>query len=185
MYIIGGKFKKRKLLVPKTDAVRPTTSQLRECVFNICQLSVEGARFLDLFAGSGAMGLEALSRGAAEATFVDASRRSAETISKNIASLGVEQQTLVIVSEALKALERFAKHKKTFDLIYVDPPYAKGMSAPILAFLDSHSLLAKNGLIFIEEAHLQPPSLLHLHLISERKVGRTKLYVYSLEPPLA
>ena len=178
MYIIGGKFKRRALLAPKSDKVRPTTSQLRETLFNICQHSIEGARFLDLFAGSGAMGLEALSRGAAHAVFVDNNRLSLSIIKKNIETLGVERQTSIYGCDALKGLQKLHTQNEQFDLIYVDPPYGAGWGRSVLEFLDSHPLLAAGGSLFIEESDLQEPPLTRLKRVDERRVGRAFLHHY-------
>ncbi len=177
MHIIGGKYKKRPLESPKGDQTRPTTSQLREAVFNICQQSIENATFLDLCAGSGAMGLEALSRGARHATFVDSSRTAITCIKKNIATLKVESQTTVYLTDALKALHKF---DTTFDIIYLDPPYGLGLSLPILTFLDSHPLLNPGGTLFIEEANLKLPPLTTLTLKSARSIGPAQLFELSL-----
>ncbi|MBI3900752.1 MAG: 16S rRNA (guanine(966)-N(2))-methyltransferase RsmD, partial [Chlamydiia bacterium] len=155
--------------------VRPTTGQLREALFNICQLYVEGARFLDLFAGSGAMGLEALSRGAAHATFVDNHRPALQAIRHNIASLKVEKETTVLTIDVFKALKLLAEQEATFEIIYADPPYGKTLSAPVLEFIDKSSLLTQGGLLFIEDSSLNPPPLEHLHLKNERRAGRAIL----------
>ena len=104
LQIIGGKHKKRKLVAPTSGLLRPTTSQLRESVFNICQHRIEGVRFLDLFAGSGAMGLEALSRGAAHATFVERGSFSLKSIKKNIITLGELKHTTVVPGDVLTVL---------------------------------------------------------------------------------
>lgn len=179
MHIIGGKFKRRPLIAPKSEKVRPTTSQLREALFNICQLTIEGARFLDLFAGSGAMGLEALSRGATHATFVDLNRLSIAAIKKNIAALHVESQSRVFLLPALKAAQLLCKQNEVFDLIYADPPYGEGFSQIILEFIDSHPLLAPGGSLFIEDAHLHLPPLHTLKLQDQRTVGRAHLYEFT------
>jgi 16S rRNA (guanine966-N2)-methyltransferase len=176
MHIIGGKFKKRALVAPKTEKVRPTTSQLREAFFNICQLTIDGARFCDLFAGSGAMGLEALSRGAAHATFVENNRLALAAIKKNIAALQVEQQTTVLHLDTFRALQLLYGKREKFDLIYADPPYGEGLSLLLLDFLDSHPLLTNSGSLFIEECALHAPSLKNLKLRGQRKVGRAHLY---------
>lgn len=178
LYIIGGKYKKRSLVAPKSDIVRPTTSQVREAVFNICQLSIEGARFLDLFAGSGAMGLEALSRGAVHATFVEQNRVALAAIKQNIQILHVEEQTSVLKQDVFIALQNLADQEKTYDVIYVDPPYGKGLSGPVLTFLDTHPLLTPGSSLFIEDADLKLPYLTHLTLHSERSVGRAHLYEF-------
>ena len=104
MQIIGGKYKKKKLRSPKGKEVRPTSSRLRETIFNLCQGNVEGADFLDLFAGSGAIGLEALSRGAAHVIFIEKSRGVSKIIKDNIDALKESETTQVIIGDALHAL---------------------------------------------------------------------------------
>jgi len=173
LQIIGGKHKKRKLVAPKR--VRPTTSQLRETVFNICQQRIAGARFLDLFAGSGAMGLEALSRGAAHATFVERGHPSLASIEKNIATLGEEEHTTLVPGDVLAVLPLL---QGPFDLIYVDPPYGKGLSGQILDAIDAHPVLAEDGVLFIEDASLEEPRLKNLELKQKRSVGRATLFEY-------
>ena len=180
MHIISGKYKKRVLVAPKSDQVRPTTSQLREAVFNICQLTIEGAYFLDLFAGSGAMGLEALSRGARHATLVDQGRPALVALRHNIVALHVENETSVLGLDVFKALHQLVRQGRCFDVIYVDPPYGAGLSAPVLAYLDAHPLLRPEGSLFIEDADLTPPPLTRLRLHSKRSIGRAHLYEYHL-----
>jgi 16S rRNA (guanine966-N2)-methyltransferase len=178
MHIIGGKFKKRILVAPKSEQVRPTTSQLREALFNICQNEIQDARFLDLFAGSGAMGLEALSRGAARAAFVEKNRLALAAIRKNISQLGVENECEVLGFDAFKALETLAATGRSFELIYADPPYGESLGARLLCFLDTHSLLSHNGSLFLEEEQLQLPPLNTLKLFDQRKIGRAHLYEF-------
>lgn len=175
LQIIGGKHKKRKLIAPKSPLVRPTASQLRETVFNICQQQIEGARFLDLFAGSGAMGLEALSRGAAEATFVERGRLSLTAIKHNIQLLGEEEHTTVIPGDVFTVLPHL---HGPFDLIYVDPPYGKGLGSQVLDAIDALPILAEGGIILIEDAALEEPSLTRLELKHKRQVGRATLFTY-------
>jgi 16S rRNA (guanine966-N2)-methyltransferase len=175
MHIIGGKFKKKPLIAPKSDAVRPTTSQLRETVFNICQLAIEKADFLDLFAGSGAMGLEAISRGASYATFVEQSRDALHVIKQNIENLHIRPQISIMGMDVFKALQRLKEEGRTFDIIYADPPYGKGLGKALLEWLDQHPLLNENGLLFIEEADLIIPHLHVLEMQRQRKVGRASL----------
>lgn len=175
MQIIGGKHKRRKLYAPKTTLVRPTSSQLRETVFNICQQQIEGARFLDLFAGSGAMGLEALSRGAEHATFVERGSPALAAIKRNIALLDEEAHSTVIAGDVLA---RIPFLEEAFDLIYVDPPYGIGLGAQVLAAIDAHSLLAEGGTVFIEDSTFEEPSLKNLALKQKRQVGRATLFEY-------
>lgn len=178
MQIIGGKHKRRHLIAPKTLDVRPTASKLREAFFNICQQKIEGARFLDLFAGSGAMGLEAISRGALHATFVEKNHLALSALKKNIAQLQEEENTTVVAMEVIEALKRFDKLKEQFDLIYVDPPYEASLGDAAVAFIDTHAILVDGGELFLEESSTQEFSLKRLELKSRRKVGRTILRQY-------
>jgi 16S rRNA (guanine966-N2)-methyltransferase len=182
MRIIGRKFKKRPLVVPKSAKVRPTTSQLREALFNICQWEIEGARFLDLFAGSGAMGLEALSRGAAQATFVENNRLALLAIQQNIASLNVAETAQVLSYDVFTALVKLSEKKQVFDLIYADPPYGEGLGARLLGFLDKNLLLTAAGSLFIEDVDLEIPHLKTLQLYNERKLGKAHLYEFRTLP---
>lgn len=144
--IIAGKFKGRTLKTPKGKSTRPTQGMLREAVFNICQNEVVGARFLDLFAGSGAVGLEALSRGAFFATFVEQNRFALQCIKENGEILGATSAMQVIPSSAEKALALLKKQEAQFDLIYIDPPYDLSMDLSLIA-----SILAPQGTLFLEE----------------------------------
>lgn len=178
LYIIGGKFKKRALVAPKTDKVRPTTSQLRETLFNICQQMIEGAEFLDLFAGSGAIGLEALSRGASHVTFIEKNETALAAIKKNIQTLQVQKETTLYSCDVFKALQKLFERQKKFDLIYADPPYEEGFTATLLEFLDRHTLLRADGTLFIEDALVEVPPLRNLTLYNQRKAGRAQLYTF-------
>ena len=121
MRIIGGKYRSRIIDMPKGADIRPTQDRVRESVFNILA-DVNGKRVLDLFAGSGAYGIEALSRGASHATFVDNNSRCLAVIESNIVSLNVPESEYTIKrSSAYTSLERFAKDGEAFDLIFVDP----------------------------------------------------------------
>jgi 16S rRNA (guanine(966)-N(2))-methyltransferase RsmD len=154
---------------------------LREAVFNICQNEVEGARFLDLFAGSGAMGFEALSRGASQVVFVESNKTALSCIQKNRALLEAQSKTDLIPLPAKKAIELLVKKGALFDLIYIDPPYDTSLS-----FLGSLlPLLAPGATLFIEERYdpkgkglpSVPPSLI---LKKSRRFGIALLHQYHL-----
>lgn len=175
MKIIAGEFGGRIIGSPKGDRTRPTTSQVRACVFNICQNHIEGASFLDLFAGSGAMGLEAISRGAKEATFVDNAKEACTLIRQNIKALGVESKCHLFMQDTLSCLHSL---HNTFDICYIDPPYGTHVE-PLLQFLDTSTLLAPHAYLFIEEGtktKLSFDHLTHLQLSSARRMGDTMLY---------
>lgn len=194
MQIISGMFRSRKILAPKGQETRPTSSRLREALFNICQGNIEGVDFLDLFAGSGAMGFEALSRGARSAMFVDRSKESIRCIRSNASMFDVEEQVRVVYSDVFEAIKKLSKEGTSFDIIYADPPYStvfKGQgeeipySAKVLSLIDElaatgRSILKAGGSVFIEEAvrtaSEQEKQYLHLKLKSARTMGKATLY---------
>lgn len=186
MYIISGLFKGHKILTPKGLGVRPTSSKLRECLFNICQNSIGGTRFLDIFAGSGAMGLEALSRGSCEAVFIEKDREALECIKKNIEKFNVSNITQVMGGDAFIQLKKLTVEGQRFDIIFADPPYYKGNESTsygelLLNYLDKEPLLNPDGVLFIEESKIaikNKNNLNTLILKSERNMGRSILLEY-------
>ncbi len=135
MQIIGGKHRKRHLKSPKHTVTRPSSSSVREALFNICQWEIENARFLDLFAGSGAIGLEALSRGASEVIFIENSRLTLPTLRENIALLKEESHSRVFPVDVFKGLEKLRDQQAHFTIIFADPPYGKGLATKFLHLL--------------------------------------------------
>ncbi len=192
MFIIAGLYRRQRLVSPKGMSTRPTASRLREAVFNICQQEIEGARFLDLFAGSGAMGFEALSRGAQSVTFVEANKETIQCIRENAAHLKVESQCRIFKGEVFATLEWLERQGESFDLIYADPPYhtlssSFSYSTQVIQWMDEHALLKTGGFLFMEEDFRYPPSLdglRHLELKSSRRMGQALLQQYQ-KPVLA
>jgi len=184
MHIIAGEFRRRKIATPKGQTTRPTSSRLRESVFNICQNCIEQSSFLDLCAGSGAMGLEALSRGASFCVFVDNNLNALHAISENIEAFGIKKQTKVIYKEAIAALKLLVQEKFVFDLCYIDPPYHdQELFAEILTFLDQHpELFSKEATLFIESglnSIVEETKLTHYRLESKRTVSDSILYTFT------
>lgn len=170
--IIGGQFRNRPLKSPKGLQTRPTSAILRKSVFDICQNAVEDAAVLDLFAGSGAIGLEALSRGAKSATFVDSSRNAIQCVKQNIELLDVEPLCTVMQGDVIAFLKRFAAQNRTFDIIYIDPPYEEAaVHLSLIPFIDTSSLLAPGGHLFAEEAYPSTTSLEKLPLTNLQHKG--------------
>lgn len=190
MRIIGGKFRNRKLFSPKGNRVRPSSDYLRELLFNLLRNHIEGASFLDLFAGSGTVGLEALSRGAKAVVFVEADRETARCLQRNVELLDSERQCQILVGEVGATLQNCAKQARQFDLIFADPPYfVKGApfawSDRVLQWVDEHSLLLPGGRLYLEDSLDRPKetfSLSQLVLLDERRAGKTLLRTY--EAPL-
>ena len=171
MKILSGLYKNHAIVSPKGSKTRPTSSKMRGSVFNILQHEIDGAHFLDLYAGSGAMGLEALSRGAASATFVDKDKEATRCIRQNLKALGIDAQ--VIQSDAISALKRL---KSPFDIIYIDPPYELTIE-PLLEKIGDH--LFKNGTILVEQSSRVTLHVKSLHLMDKRLFGDSALYFFT------
>ena len=188
MRIISGSAKGRKLFSPATGSktVRPTSDRAREALFNIIGSRVVDCGVLDLFAGTGAFGCEALSRGAAEASFIDNSPISLELVNKNIALIpGGPEKSKIIKSDLSKGLSGSCLSRlgdSRFDLIFADPPYLTELSLEILTSLDNSSVLSSDPLIIIEERkNFEPPSQLkRLYLFNQRNYGESSFYFYNL-----
>jgi 16S rRNA (guanine966-N2)-methyltransferase len=174
--IIGGEFGGRLLKTPKGDATRPTTSMARQAIFNRCQHQIEGARVLDLFAGSGAIGFEALSRGATFVTFVDSHKQAIACIKENAKILHIEEKCQVLQMQVAGALSLL---KEPYDLIYIDPPY----DLPVLELLEEigkKKILKTGGILFFEERFKKnpPPHLSHLSYVDSRRYGEALIHQY-------
>lgn len=152
MRVIGGKFRGRKLKSPTSLQTRPTSDRLRETLFNILAPRIQGARFLDLCAGTGAVGIEALSRGAEHVTFVDQSRRMCALNEANLEALKIgSDEYELITADAFEFLRRHGKKAgKSFDVIYFDPPYEADYETVLSIFGLQRSLLAGDGIVIVE-----------------------------------
>lgn len=144
MRVITGSARGRRLKTPENYDIRPTTDNVKESVFNILQFDIEGRRVLDLFAGTGQLGIECLSRGAAEAVFVDRDRAAVAIVKDNLKSCGL--RGTVLCTDALSYLRSCGR----FDLIFVDPPYDSGLYEPVLQTINSVDILSEGGIIIVE-----------------------------------
>ncbi|MGC2695399.1 MAG: 16S rRNA (guanine(966)-N(2))-methyltransferase RsmD [Candidatus Angelobacter sp.] len=158
MRVIAGKYKSRRLDAPRGMATRPTSDQLRETLFNVVAPQVADSVWLDLFAGSGAIGIEALSRGARSVSFVESSSAAATIIRKNLHSLEIEEGFEVIEREAATALRMLDSQAVLCDFCFLDPPYRKkGDYEEILGFLSQSRLLKPESLVIAEhDKHFDP-----------------------------
>ena len=174
MRVITGSARGRKLKTPENYDVRPTTDNVKESVFNIIHFDIAGRRVLDLFAGTGQMGIEALSRGAAEAVFVDSSEKSLKMVRENLAICNFSSP--VIRADALDFVSSCGK----FDIIFIDPPYDSGIYEEILAKINSVDILSEGGIIIVEARRecvlpeLQEPYL----KAKEYRYGKIKIAKY-------
>jgi 16S rRNA (guanine966-N2)-methyltransferase len=184
MRIVGGALRGRPLAAPKSQAVRPTTDRLRESIFDILQHAyagvVDGASVIDLFAGSGALGMEALSRGAAKALFVDDGAEARALLRQNIESLGLGGVTRVFRRDATKL--GAAPPGERFTLAFLDPPYGKDLAPRALQQLYQGGWLASDALIVVEEASCTTLALPEGFVEAEtRRYGETKLLFAQLD----
>jgi 16S rRNA (guanine966-N2)-methyltransferase len=155
MRVIAGKFRSRQLKSLKGMALRPTSDRLRETLFNVIAGRVEGSRLLDVFAGTGAVGIEALSRGAREVVFIENHAQAAALIKKNLESLGLRVGARVLALDALRGLERLAGETaakpEAYDIAFLDPPYAAAEEYQrVLSYLGASALLAEGSLVIAE-----------------------------------
>ncbi|MBF8263717.1 MAG: ylbH [Parachlamydiales bacterium] len=183
--ILSGEWKGRTLQSPPSSTTRPTQGILRQAVFNICQLQIVDACFLDLFAGSGAMGLEALSRGAKRALFVEQDRMAIRCINENIRTLTAHDRAEVLSMDVLRALNYLTRRKESFDIVYIDPPYdlAPEVTSQAIEALERDRLILPGALVFFEEsstaAEFSIPST-KLQKISRRQFGSARLIQFAL-----
>ena len=177
MRISGGVARGITLAVPKGDAVRPATDGMRQALFSSLGAYVVDAWFLDLFAGSGNVSIEALSRGAEKAVLVDASSRSAAVIRENLRRLDLAERSQVWVLPVARALRSLAQHAELFDLIFLDPPYEQRLVGATLTLIAKNNLLAPDGAVVAEHSRreLVKPEYGQLILNDQRRYGDTLL----------
>ena len=176
MRVITGKARGRKLREPTGMDIRPTTDMVKESVFNIIQFKTEGARVLDLFAGTGQLCIEALSRGAEECVFVDKSEEALKLVRENLKITGLEDRARVVRGDSLSYLRSGEK----FDIVFVDPPYDTDLLDQSLNLATGFDILRENGIIICEsrkEKPVQPPAR-EGYTAKEYRYGRIKLTVF-------
>ena len=173
--IIGGKFKGRKLRSVRGIRTRPTADRTREAIFNIIAFQVQDLRVLDLFAGTGALGIEALSRGAQSAVFIDNSNSALSILRENLTGLSVESSTRVIQWDLAANLKPLLSKPQAFDLVFMDPPYNKNLVVPALGHLHTSQALDSGALIIVEHSQPEPvePDPVLFDIVDHRKYGKT------------
>jgi 16S rRNA (guanine(966)-N(2))-methyltransferase RsmD len=184
MRIITGSAKGTKLKTPRDRLIRPTADKVKGSVFNVLGPKVVGANVLDLFGGTGNLGLEALSRGANSAVFVDQSETSIGLIKNNAASTKLADRVTIYRGEVLRTLDKFMATGKKFDLIFCDPPYNKGLVTAVLAKIDQSTLLTSGGTIIMEHSRHEPAAAVWNILTVDRtlRYGETMIsFISGLE----
>jgi 16S rRNA (guanine(966)-N(2))-methyltransferase RsmD len=177
MRVIGGQARGRRLKVPKGQSLRPTSGRVKEALFNILPHDLSGTKILDLFAGTGNVTIEALSRGAAEALLIDSSAESGKAIRENLRRLQLVDRTTVWIIPVLRAVKRLARRGETFDIIFLDPPYEQHWVAHTLAAIAEGGLLRRTGTLIAEHSFREQlePRYGALVLFDQRKYGSTLL----------
>lgn len=184
MRVIGGNAKGHRLRAPRGRSLRPTAARVKEALFNILPHDLSGLRVLDLFAGTGNLSVEALSRGAAEAILVDASREAGKAIRENLRTLGFSGKSEVWIAPAPKATRLLARRGEKFDLIFLDPPYQKDWIGKILRTIAQEELLREAGIVVAEHSVREnvEENYGRLNLQDQRRYGTTMLSFFTYRP---
>lgn len=175
MKVITGTLRGRVVQTLEGEATRPTTQRVKEALFSAIQFDIEGRRVLDAFAGSGQLGIEAISRGAASCVFVDSSREAAEVVRRNVTALGIGAQSTVLCQDSVSFLQRTGER---FDIVFLDPPYASGLLLPALTAAVER--LNPGGFVVCEsdrDAEL-PETVGGLSLYRSYRYSHVKLWIY-------
>lgn len=187
MRIIGGKFSGRKIIAPKGMTARPTADRTRESLFNILNaredIEFDGTRIIDLFAGSGALGLEAMSRGGAFCLFVETDASARGAIRDNVEALGLFGQTRIHRRSATSLGPKPANDGAPFNLAFLDPPYGKSLAAPAMQELIDGGWLAPGAVIIVEQGKDEPPvTVSDLKEIDRRTYGAAQIGLFAYQP---
>lgn len=178
--VITGTAKGRRLRAGSGQDVRPTADRVKEALFNVLAPRIVGAVFLDAFAGSGAVGIEALSRGAAAAVFVDNRRQSLDLVRHNLQSTGLASAARLLALDARAAFERLARERASFDIVFIDPPYGDSQAAAALKALVASGIVAAAGLVVVEHHSKDclPAAEGDLERVRQLSFGETVLSLY-------
>lgn len=180
MRIIAGSARGRNLKSPKGMSTRPTSDRVREALFNILRPEVTESQFLDLFSGSGAVAIEALSRGAEKAIMVEKDRGTAGIILDNLRLSRLQDKAEVLNMEVNRAIQVLANRQESFNLIFIDPPYKRSFEVPTMEQIDHYELLAQNGTLVVEsdKSDLPPDRVGRLVAYRRERYGDTALTFY-------
>ncbi len=177
MRITGGRLRGRILHTVPGLTTRPTTDKVRQSIFNVLMHDIDGARVLDIFAGSGALGIDALSRGAVSAVFVEAGGKQVEAIKKNLKSVDLDMPVLAV--DYREAGRLLAEKEKKFDLIFADPPYEEITPRMVAEIVFRYNLLSPDGLLIIEHKSGLTAKPENMKLLKRKKYGQTEVSFYA------
>ena len=188
MRVVAGSAKGRRLKAPKTAGTRPVMDRVKTALFDTLGGDVRGARFLDLFAGTGGIGIEALSRGAQAATFVELGAEALACVRENLATTRLAAGAETLRADAFEFLKQAAVSGRRYDIVYIAPPQYRGMARRALQALDAEPLTEPGGLVIVQiHPHERPEfdalALTHLEPVDERRYGSTALIYYEHRDP--
>ncbi|HPS20728.1 MAG TPA: 16S rRNA (guanine(966)-N(2))-methyltransferase RsmD [Candidatus Omnitrophota bacterium] len=180
MRIVAGEFRGRKIAHPAVSVVRPTKDRVREAVFNMMAEFIPGASVLDLFAGSGAYGIEAVSRGAGKTVFVDSNSVCAGTIKSNLKQLSINERVSVIQCDAESVLAKMKDSNERFDVVFADPPYGLGLARKTLISINRYDILSQPGFLVLEhcEDEMVPECEGGISLFKQKKYKDIIISIY-------
>lgn len=183
MRIITGIAKGRAIKAPEGQNTRPTSDRVKESLYNIISKKINGARVLDLFSGTGNLGLEALSRGAENCTFIEKNNDTYKILAYNIENLGFAANSELYKGDAFNILGTLQRNKKKYDIIFLDPPYGMGLIEKSINEINKLMLLEENGIIISEsdEKDSVPENIVDIKVYRIEKYGRTKIYFWNKE----
>jgi len=185
MRILGGTAKGRKLVAVKGKGIRPTRDAVKESIFSMIQGNVEAAVVLDLFAGTGNLGLEALSQGAKRAIFVEKERVPLRALMRNIDLCGFRDRADVISRDAEMALKLLRRRAEKLDLVFIDPPYGSGYVGKTLRFISAHDMVNDGGMVVVEHSSGEAPSDQsgRFSLRRQKRHGDTTITIFQWSSP--
>ena len=179
MRIISGTSRGRKLVTPRDQSLRPTSDRVKESIFDILQDDLQGKVVLDLFAGTGNLGIEALSRGARRAIFVEKGRQALRLIQRNLTQVGFEERSEILPKDVSRAIGILKQRGECFDLIMMDPPYERGLIQNTLMKLNYNPIYHSDSILVIEHNRREPlPHVLDgWNLVRQRRIGDTMISI--------
>lgn len=183
MRVIAGEYRGRRLDRIEGMEIRPTSDKVKESLFNMLGEAVIDCSFLDLFGGTGGIGIEALSRGAKHVVFIDAGIKSIKVLKGNLERLNIKAGAEVFHTDYETAIKKLYKYNKQFDIVFIDPPYSLGMAQNALVCIEANPILAQDGLIIVEHDSRDdmPNKVGRLALYRVKRYGNTSLSFYSID----
>lgn len=183
MRVISGNAKGRPLRAVPGTGTRPTTDKVKEAVFSMIGPYFDGGDALDLFAGTGALGIEAVSRGMSRAVFIDADRKAIETIRHNVQTARMEEHAEIFRTDAMQALKAMAKRSRAFDFIFLDPPYRMKQVPDLLLYMEEHGVAREGATVVVEHdaAHRYPERIGSFVMRRHAEYGETGISIYGFE----